>query len=163
MRKHVGVDRTPGAIINTHPKGAAVDKQQTIEFVTGLMQDTRLPPGVVSDCVDAAAIPDEQGRMPDDPSWQPTFDQWWAAAEAATMAASLAGDQLTHVTSEGTTMIINPRNWEKTAAMWRRRSQIWADARRDGFTLLQVDTHPPYRPTTDLYRDSTGGWEETWH
>lgn len=137
-----------------------MDKQQTIEFVNQLVQDADLPAGAVSECVDSAAIPDDQNHLPGTPEWQPTFDPWWAAADAALLAASLAGDQLTHVTSEGTTMIINPRDWEKTAAMWRRRSQIWADAHRDGFTLLQVDSHPPYAPTTDMYRDGTGRWEE---
>ena len=60
-----------------------MDKQQTIEFVNQLVQEADLPAGAVSECVDSAAIPDDQGHLPNSPEWHPTFDPWWAAADAA--------------------------------------------------------------------------------
>ncbi|MSS45296.1 hypothetical protein FYJ43_04390 [Cutibacterium sp. WCA-380-WT-3A] len=129
-----------------------MDKNLAILHVTGLLGNA-ISQDQISECVDGSAIPDDHGRLPGDPDWQPTYDQWWAAAEAAMLAASLAGDQLTHVTSEGTTMVIAPKDWASTANTWRRRSRIWADTHQGGFTLIEVGQPRTYRPTTDLYRD----------
>ncbi|MDU5809229.1 MAG: hypothetical protein E6Z70_00170 [Cutibacterium avidum] len=133
-----------------------MDRNLAILHVSGLLGDA-LDSSQIAECVDSSAIPDDHGRLPGDPDWQPTYDQWWAAAEAATLAASLVGDQLTHVTSEGTTMIVTPKDWGTTAAAWRRRSRIWADTHRGGFALIEVDQPHAYSPTTDLYR----GWGDT--
>ena len=50
-----------------------MDKQQTIEFINQLVQDADLPAGAVSACVDSAAIPDDQGHLPNTPEWHPTL------------------------------------------------------------------------------------------
>ena len=54
-------------------------------------------------------------------------------------------------------MIVTPKDWAATAAAWRRRSRIWADTHRGGFTLIEVGQPHIYSPTTDLYR----GWRDT--
>lgn len=120
-------------------------RDDAIAFVNSLLGDGVLPDFLIGQAVDGAVIPDDAGRMPGDPQWTPTFDGWWAAADAALLADTMQGDRLTSVTSEGTTMQIAPTDWHARANTWRARSSIGTS--RIG--TITVPRNPPYRPTSD--------------
>lgn len=74
--------------------------------------------------------PDNAGRWPGSDGYQPTYDLSWAAAELydlrAIRAAAQPVEEVTRVTSEGTTFEVktNRVDWAALARRWRAKSQI---------------------------------------
>lgn len=124
-------------------------RTEAAEFIRSLLGDDTPPDAVLDQLIDGAAMPDASGVIPGEPGWVQTFDEWWAAADAALMAASLAGDTLTSVTSEGSTFQVQGRDWQAVATAWRSRSTI---GRLTGPHVIDVPGYPVYGPTSDGVR-----------
>ena len=125
-----------------------MDWTEARDLVRRLIGDA-LNPDLIDDCVEWAVMPDAEGRYPIDAGWEPTYDGWWAAASAAEMVAASQPDQLTQVTSEGTTLRVTPRDWASTARTWRTRSVIARSSSDLGLIEITPAT-PDYRPTTEI-------------
>lgn len=127
-----------------------MNQTEAREFVQQLLgAESPLSDNLIAGCIEGAVIPDAAGRLPTDDGWQPTYDGWWAAADAALLAESLQGDRLTSVTSEGSTLQVQGRDWQAVATAWRSRSTIGKSA---GPRVIEVPGYPPYGPTSDGVR-----------
>lgn len=125
-----------------------MDRTTARDLVQRLIGDS-LDPDLINDAVERSVMPDAEGRYPIDRDWEPTYDGWWAAADAAEMVAVTQPDQLTQVTSEGTTLRVTPRDWAASARAWRARSAIAGSS--SGLGLIEVEPATgEYHPTTEV-------------
>lgn len=109
-------------------------------------------------CLQDVPLADEEGKAPVDPAWVPTFDYAEAAAQACELrAAKLATtEQLTSVTSEGTTLQSTPADWQKLADWWRLKSR--ADAGSTQAAVLGIGHTSVGGPP----RSAWAGYEIDW-
>lgn len=89
-----------------------------------------LPEPLLEQALTSAVIPDENGRLPTEPDWKPTWDMEWAAAQACQLAALRQAanptESVKRVASEGTTIEIDKptTDWGALAHAWLKRSKL---------------------------------------
>ena len=101
--------------------------------------------GVTFEVIDLALtrsrVVDSLGRAPVDPSWEPTFDEWLAAADIADQmalkGAMIPTDALTQFTSEGATFHFAgaAADWAGISAHLRSRSTL---THGTGWAMVEV-------------------------
>lgn len=108
-------------------------------------------------CLEQARVVDQQGRPPTDPDWTPTYDLAWAAADTCELRAArtAASEQLTTVTSEGTTLRTTTADWRAMADWWRLRSRATAGTQIVGVVSIDRGSGVPGRPLS-----SWPGWDD---
>lgn len=92
---------------------------------------------------------DQAGHPPKHPSYTPTYDPYWLAAEILDMLAihTSATDQLLEFTSEGARFRFVGGDLARAAARLRQKSGIYQLARSDQW--LTIDGHlTDYQPTS---------------
>lgn len=111
------------------------------------MVDQAAPPALsdteLNTCLDAAALADPDGHPPADPEWTPTYDMYQAAADTCELRAAKAAssENLTSVTSEGTTLQTSPADWTAMARWWRLHSRACAGSHMAG--VIGIDSADP--------------------
>lgn len=135
--------------------------EEAREQLAQMIDQAATPALTVADldlCLTGAQLADTEGRAPTDPDWTPTFDYSAAAADSCDLrAARLATtEQLSSVTSEGTTLQATPADWSKLAAWWRLRSRAVS---APSVGVVGIDTHS--RPG-GWPRSAYGGPEINW-
>jgi len=147
-----------------------MDKPTTIETVTRLVGDhaaSLLAPEDVGQAVDNAAVPDAAGRLPGADDWVPTYEPYWAAAEAVTALAirAAATPSLTKVTAEGATFERQAPSWWAAAEALRARSPLARAIRAatGGLGITHVEGETGYDTTAQTWPDATlsgaiGNW-----
>ena len=141
-----------------------MDKLTAIDTVKRLVGDhatSLLTPEDLVFAVDQAAVPDAAGRPPDADGWVPTYEPYWAAAEAVTALAIRAQTTptLTKVTAEGATFDRLPPNWWAAAEQLRAKSPIARAIRAatGGLGTLYVDGGTGYDTTAQTWPDGEVG------
>lgn len=132
-----------------------VEAETTVRRLVG----DHVAPLIVGDldtALDRARTPDVSGHAPTDLGWLPSYDPYWAAAEAVTMLATrtLGNQEVTRFTAEGATFDLTPpRLWE-LAAQLRSQSSIASYAETGPLGVIEIDTSTGYTPRS-------GGWPRT--
>ena len=137
-----------------------MDKPTTINTIKRLVGDhavSLLSDDDLDHAVDQAAIPDATGAMPGATGWLPTFEPYWAAAEAVTLLAVRAATAptLTKVTAEGATFERRPPNWWTAAETLRAQSPLARAIRAatGGLGIIQIDGGAGYDTTAQTWPD----------
>lgn len=128
-----------------------MDSTEATQFLLDLFYDATPP---VSDAwivqaVAASPVVDANGLAPIDAGWVDTVDEWLAAAWVAERYAlagmmTPTGQVLQQVTSEGTTLQLQPGvpvDWRQVAAAFRARSPLSTPAA--GVAQLVLDPGAP--------------------
>lgn len=117
-----------------------------------------LAPNDLDEALDRAKTWDDEGRAPNHPDWEPTYDPYWAAAECATWLAIRAAGEggMTEFTSEGSTFkYTGPDFWAMARAL--RALSPMSPEYGTGLGVIQTDGHLSlFRPATDEYRTGRG-------
>lgn len=141
-----------------------MDKPTAIDTVKGLVGDhaaSLLTAEDLTHAVDQAAVPDTAGRLPGADDWVPTYEPYWAAAEAVTALAirALAAPKLTKVTAEGAAFERAGPAWWGAAEALRAKSPIARAIRAatGGLGALYVDGGTGYDTTAQTWPDGALG------
>ena len=147
-----------------------MDKLTAIDTVKRLVGDhaaSLLTQEDLDHAVGQAAVPDAAGRMPDADGWAPTYEPYWAAAEAVTALAIRAQTTptLTKVDAEGAPFERLPPNWWAAAEYLRAKSPIARAIRAatGGLGVIQLDGGTGYDTTAQAWPDGNltgviGNW-----
>lgn len=110
---------------------------------------------MIGQAITRARVADSLGRPPVSPQWEPTFDEWVAAAEVAEMlhlqGAMSPADTVKQFTSEGATFVFNDAapDWGSVAAYLRSRSTL---AAATGWAMVEIPSESPdFMPRSEAW------------
>jgi hypothetical protein len=91
-----------------------------------------------------SVIPDDDGRMPDDPNWVPAYDPTWLAATAASLLATWASGSgsTKRLSVDGDSIEVIPANWQLVADRLFKQSPLAKLLPDEG--MIYVAGHPTH-------------------
>ncbi|QXT62751.1 hypothetical protein [Tessaracoccus palaemonis] len=138
-----------------------MDQPTTVDTVKQLVGDhaaSLLTDDDLDRAVDQAAVADTNGRLPEDPDWEPTYEPYWAAAEAVTALAIRATTTptLTEFTAEGATFKRRTPDWWAAAEALRSQSPLARAIRATtgGLGVIDLHTGAGYDTTAQTWPDT---------
>ena len=128
-----------------------MSETETIDRVRDLLGTAAdlLTDADLNDLLPQAVTPDSEGRSPSHPEWEPTWDVYWLAADAAELLGIRAAGErtLTRVTAEGATFEWTQANFAAMANRLRRLSPL-ARLGSDFGTITLPAWGPRWAPTS---------------